>query len=376
MNYARIYAEFIRDRLHKQPEKPEYFEVHHIKPRCLGGDDEPDNLIRLTPEDHYFAHMLLAHAHGGKMWLAAMAMARLTVGKRKVKRLQQRGTYGIARRKAAEWFSENMSGENSPTADKTVYTLRHKDGREVTGRRFELVKSTGVSQGKLSALLLGNTVTASKWFDVRVASDWIGIQKVLRARWSKNKTVRALYREDGATWTGVSADFAAKFGGQLHFQSKFGHCKGWFRSPDHVEKWKLGEIRKQQIATDARGDISGHNNPRADKTKYKFVNLGTGMEYELTRVEMRSISGASVSHIQRLVSGQLHRIGAWAMVGTSIKRQRGAIYRFVHEDGSEIIGSKNAIRIKIGSDARTIEKMVATGSSIKGWKWDGAQPSY
>lgn len=36
-----------------------YGEVHHIYPRCLGGNDEPENLIRLTPEEHYRAHCLL-----------------------------------------------------------------------------------------------------------------------------------------------------------------------------------------------------------------------------------------------------------------------------------------------------------------------------
>lgn len=376
MNYARIYAEFIRDRLQKQPEKPEYFEIHHIKPRCLGGGDEPDNLIRLTPEDHYFAHMLLAHVHGGKMWLAAMAMARLTAGKRKVKRLQQRVTYGVSRRKSAEWFSENMSGENSPTADKAVYTLRHKDGRTVTGRRFELVKATKVSQAKLSALLLGKCVTASEWFDVRVAPDWDGIQHILRDRRPMNRTARTLYREDGATWTGIPTEFTAQFGRPLYFQSEFGNCCGWFRSKEHIAKWAENEISKCKLAASSRGDISGDKNPRADKTKYKFVNLDTGIEYELTRVELRYLSGASVSHIQRLVIGELNRVGSWAMVGTDIKRQRGAVYRFVREDGLEAIGSKNSIMIKIGAASSTIEKMISTGSVVRGWKCDGARPEY
>jgi len=60
MNYARIYAAFIDDRKAKQPQAPEYFEKHHIKPRCLGGCDDPENIIRLKPEDHIFAHVLLA----------------------------------------------------------------------------------------------------------------------------------------------------------------------------------------------------------------------------------------------------------------------------------------------------------------------------
>lgn len=34
-------------------------EVHHIIPKCLGGDDSCDNLIKLTYREHLIAHMLL-----------------------------------------------------------------------------------------------------------------------------------------------------------------------------------------------------------------------------------------------------------------------------------------------------------------------------
>ena len=49
---------------------------HHILPRALGGGDEPENLIRLTAEDHFFAHLLLAKAHGGKQWAPLIIMLR------------------------------------------------------------------------------------------------------------------------------------------------------------------------------------------------------------------------------------------------------------------------------------------------------------
>ena len=35
------------------------FEVHHIVPRCLGGNDLEDNLVKLTPKEHFLAHYLL-----------------------------------------------------------------------------------------------------------------------------------------------------------------------------------------------------------------------------------------------------------------------------------------------------------------------------
>lgn len=77
MNYSKIYDDFIADRRKKESqliESGEYRERHHILPRALGGGDELGNLISLTPEDHYFAHLLLAHIHGGTMWQAVKMM--------------------------------------------------------------------------------------------------------------------------------------------------------------------------------------------------------------------------------------------------------------------------------------------------------------
>ena len=66
MNYARIYEEFIADRKIKEIDLlQKASDRHHIKPKCLGGDDEEHNLIRLSYSDHLFAHLLLAKIHGG-----------------------------------------------------------------------------------------------------------------------------------------------------------------------------------------------------------------------------------------------------------------------------------------------------------------------
>lgn len=34
-------------------------ETHHILPRCLGGSDDFDNLVKLTPREHLISHLLL-----------------------------------------------------------------------------------------------------------------------------------------------------------------------------------------------------------------------------------------------------------------------------------------------------------------------------
>jgi hypothetical protein len=40
-----------------------YTETHHILPRCMGGDNSPENLVKLTAKAHFVAHHLLCKAY-------------------------------------------------------------------------------------------------------------------------------------------------------------------------------------------------------------------------------------------------------------------------------------------------------------------------
>jgi hypothetical protein len=42
-----------------------YFEKHHIIPKSIGGGDSDDNLIKLTPKEHYVCHKLLTRMLDG-----------------------------------------------------------------------------------------------------------------------------------------------------------------------------------------------------------------------------------------------------------------------------------------------------------------------
>ena len=57
MNYQKIYEQIINRGKSRTLEG--YKERHHIIPRCMGGSDEADNLVDLTPEEHYLCHQLL-----------------------------------------------------------------------------------------------------------------------------------------------------------------------------------------------------------------------------------------------------------------------------------------------------------------------------
>lgn len=114
MNYQKIYSAFIADRRTSEDTNAllGYTERHHIVPRSLGGGDESENLIRLTPEDHFFAHLLLAKIHGGKMWYGLMAMCVDRYGKRSADAgylRRQRKAYSTARRNYAAAVRETAA---------------------------------------------------------------------------------------------------------------------------------------------------------------------------------------------------------------------------------------------------------------------------
>jgi hypothetical protein len=74
MDYSRVYRSFIEDRRTRE-DGLEAFDRHHIVPRCLGGGDEPENIIRLSYADHLFAHVLLAKIHGPPLVMPAVRMS-------------------------------------------------------------------------------------------------------------------------------------------------------------------------------------------------------------------------------------------------------------------------------------------------------------
>jgi hypothetical protein len=53
-----------------------YVEKHHVIPRCMGGSDEKENLVSLTPEEYYTAYQLLVQIYPGnhKLVYAAVMM--------------------------------------------------------------------------------------------------------------------------------------------------------------------------------------------------------------------------------------------------------------------------------------------------------------
>lgn len=64
MNYVNLYNALIKNsQSQKRNKKLGVYEEHHIVPKCLGGADTADNLVLLTPREHFIAHVLLWKAN-------------------------------------------------------------------------------------------------------------------------------------------------------------------------------------------------------------------------------------------------------------------------------------------------------------------------
>lgn len=67
MQYNKIYTSIIEKA--KNRTLSEYNEKHHILPRCLGGSDDAENLVRLTYREHFICHKLLCKMYPGNLKL-------------------------------------------------------------------------------------------------------------------------------------------------------------------------------------------------------------------------------------------------------------------------------------------------------------------
>ena len=86
-----------------------YYELHHILPKCIGGNDDVDNLVYLLPEEHYVAHMLLVKIYEDpKLAHAANMMSKSSKNNRRNNK-----SYAWVRKRHAKSISENQSGKGN-----------------------------------------------------------------------------------------------------------------------------------------------------------------------------------------------------------------------------------------------------------------------
>jgi len=154
MNYSAHY-----DRLIARAQRrilAGYRERHHIIPRCMGGGDEPENIVKLTAEEHYVAHQLLVKMHPSvrRLTFAAVRMA---------KRCSSNKAYGWIRRRYAKAMRGNKFrlGKLSSMETREKMSISHRgkvpspETREKISARLRGMQKLPEHREKLRAAQLG-----------------------------------------------------------------------------------------------------------------------------------------------------------------------------------------------------------------------------
>ena len=208
MDYHRIYRDFIASRRLIEGSIEGYAERHHILPRALGGNDDPNNLILLTVEDHFFAHLLLAKMHGRGMWAAVRRMRWGRVDGERVW-LRGRYMYAIARKEQARFASESQkgrpgkSGAENSRFDHAIRSWTNLDSGEVVESTTSgMWERFGGCRPHWTSAVSGARKSMKGW---TVSPDAIRVRSV-------KGQVFDFVNRDGRTFSGTQTEFCRSFG--------------------------------------------------------------------------------------------------------------------------------------------------------------------
>jgi hypothetical protein len=154
MNYQKIYNNL----MYRDVARVGYVEKHHILPRCLGGTDDKENLVRLYPEEHYIAHLLLCKIYPGNQKLLYAAM-NMTTGSMTNNGKRNNKAYSWLRRQ----YAESMSGDNNPSRRNP--NLQKEAALKRVGQ-----KRTKETKARMSATQKGRTFTEETKRNMAIAA--------------------------------------------------------------------------------------------------------------------------------------------------------------------------------------------------------------
>ena len=102
-----------------------YTEVHHVVPRCMGGDNHKNNLTKLTFKEHYLAHKLLTKIypkHRGVQYAFFCMLRKQPSGKRTLTARM----YADIKQTFAKFQKENIKTFNPGKSKKSREAARNR----------------------------------------------------------------------------------------------------------------------------------------------------------------------------------------------------------------------------------------------------------
>lgn len=162
----------------------EYVERHHIIPKCMGGSDMADNLIKLSAREHFICHWLLTKMTEGsqkyKMMYALNGMKRTSKGQnRYITKITSR-VYDSIRQSIKELIASNAKGK-APAIDSMT---REAIGKiSIDDPRWSTGEIVGHTSGRPGTMIGKHAAKLS------ISGVHIGAVSLSDCRWSTGEIV-------------------------------------------------------------------------------------------------------------------------------------------------------------------------------------------
>ncbi|WP_407304040.1 HNH endonuclease signature motif containing protein [Acinetobacter sp.] len=158
MNYRNVYEALVASALSQDRSKSSivYLEEHHIIPKCLGGLDIPENLVLLTPREHFIAHVLPWKDNPIRKLCDPILFFKKKDGKIATSKL-----YEMARRAHIDEMRNNnpsLSLSEASRLSKSIKLSEYAKNRKPSHNKKISEANTG-AQSRLNAILSAETKT-------------------------------------------------------------------------------------------------------------------------------------------------------------------------------------------------------------------------
>lgn len=243
MNYSAHYNRLIGRARHRTITG--YKERHHILPRCMGGMDVPDNLVDLTPEEHFVAHQLLVRMYPKNASLvhAALLMAKRATGNKAFGWLRRRKAQAMLGHKMLPKTRESLAAANRGNK----YVLGKKHSPETRAKMVVAQRGKPKSfnhREKLSISHIGKKLSSEH--RAKVSASLIGNKRTLG------------YKASPETRAKMSATRRGKLRGQMSAETRL-----------KISIAKIGKIRSAESR--AKQSLSTRGKPKSPEHREKLA---------------------------------------------------------------------------------------------------------
>jgi hypothetical protein len=164
--YARIYRALIARA--QERTLACYSEKHHILPKSLGGSNTQANIVRLTPREHYIAHLCLVRCYMGREKQKMLNAIRYLV---------TNTTHGTRKYNSKLFAQLREQYALSLKGNRRGIGNRGSDGRSFRGRVHTLASKEKMRQAKLGQPhSKAHTENIRRAILTKYASGWMQVQ--------------------------------------------------------------------------------------------------------------------------------------------------------------------------------------------------------